>query len=729
MKNQILQGDCRLLMDELAKQGVIVQMAATSPPYMGLRSYNVPPSDWPEMTYTPMPGMPEKYVPAMTCCLGEEGDLDAYIAHLVLVFRSLWNILDESGTCWVNIGDSYAANRSYQVNSTKGGKKHAPAQGKSGAMRLPDGLKPKDMMGVPWRLAFAMQADGWYLRQDNIWCLSGGAWIYVRTRKGDMPMMVRDLTRLDPTTVKLWNGEKWTQVLGWGPSNDTSEKLELVLRSGERIGCTGQHLWPTQRGNVAAHHLQVGDIIQTCQLPEPEITKRPYCLTHGLLWLLGLYLAEGSRSEDTVQIALNADEIDWLDRIRHAAADTGATMTYTLDGNCLNVRLYGRILNALIDEYIGGRTAHDKHFRNTVWALPNTALQTVIEGYLDGDGSYVGQRIRLGFCRNYALERDLRIAAARLGATLTLKPCKADYQGGSKPAFRGEWRWQRSGHGNEKDRGEIVEIRRSRARQFWDISVADEPHLFSLASGVLTHNCKPNPMPESVKDRCVKAHEYMFLFSKKENYYFDHYGIQEQATMRDTGSKRHKYADQYEKEDSEQHRTKAGLAVVPATDKRNKRSVWTIKPKPYKGAHMAVFPPGLVEPAILAGTSEAGHCPECGKRCVRVVHKESFRRDQLPPDHPNYRPGYYTDGKAGDKQSPGAGQKIVRTATLGWKADCACGVDPVPDIVFDPFGGSGTTASVARELGRDWLTCELNPDYLPLMQQRIGIDENSIAED
>jgi len=120
---------------------------------------------------------------------------------------------------------------------------------------------------------------------------------------------------------------------------------------------------------------------------------------------------------------------------------------------------------------------------------------------------------------------------------------------------------------------------------------------------------KPNPMPESVRDRCTKSHEYMFLFSKNQNYYFDVDAIKEPT--------------------------------------RRKRSVWNVTKKPYKGAHFAVYPPELIEPCIKAG-SEKG------------------------------------------------------------------------DIVLDPFMGSGTTAMVAKSLGRDYIGCELHEDYGNLIQKRVS---------
>ena len=126
---------------------------------------------------------------------------------------------------------------------------------------------------------------------------------------------------------------------------------------------------------------------------------------------------------------------------------------------------------------------------------------------------------------------------------------------------------------------------------------------------------KPNPMPESVKDRCTKSHEYIFLLSKSKNYYYDNEAIKEP--------------------------TKEGETT------KNKRSVWTVNKKPYKGAHFATFPPELIEPCIKAGSQKG-------------------------------------------------------------------------DIILDPFIGSGTTAMVAKSLGRHYIGCELHESYNDLIQNRVS---------
>lgn len=143
MSIQIIQGDCLAVLKALPEASV--NMCVTSPPYFGLRDYGVDGQ------------------------MGLEPTPTEYINSMVNVFRAVRRVLRDDGTLWLNIGDTYAANRSYQAPSTKGGAKHSPAQASQTSNRVPEGLKPKDLIGIPWRLAFALQADGWYLRQDIIW--------------------------------------------------------------------------------------------------------------------------------------------------------------------------------------------------------------------------------------------------------------------------------------------------------------------------------------------------------------------------------------------------------------------------------------------------------------------------------------------------------------------------------------------------------------------------------
>ena len=148
----------------------------------------------------------------------------------------------------------------------------------------------------------------------------------------------------------------------------------------------------------------------------------------------------------------------------------------------------------------------------------------------------------------------------------------------------------------------------------WMLAFALRADGWYLRQDIIWH--KSNPMPESVRDRCTKSHEYMFLLSKSQNYYFDVDVIKEPT--------------------------------------RRKRSVWNVQTKPYKGSHFAVFPPELITPCILASSEEN-------------------------------------------------------------------------DTILDPFIGSGTTAMVAKELGRYYIGCELHEDYGNLIQERMGVSVDKVV--
>jgi DNA modification methylase len=214
----------------------------------------------------------------------------------------------------------------------------------------------------------------------------------------------------------------------------------------------------------------------------------------------------------------------------------------------------------------------------------------------------------------------------------------------------------------------------------WMVAFALRADGWFLRQDIIWH--KPNPMPESVRDRCTKAHEYVFLLSKGPRYHFDAEAIQEPRTQledangfrggaytggeidnstlgkrRTPGNKRHKAAAAYDAGD-EKHRTKSGLVAYCEREReadpndlgtRNKRSVWTVGSEPFKEAHFATYPPALIEPCILAG------CPKGG-------------------------------------------------------------------TVLDPFGGAGTTGLVADRLQRDAVLIELNPEYAEIARKRLNAD-------
>ena len=136
----------------------------------------------------------------------------------------------------------------------------------------------------------------------------------------------------------------------------------------------------------------------------------------------------------------------------------------------------------------------------------------------------------------------------------------------------------------------------------WMLAFALRADGWYLRQDIIWH--KPNPMPESVKDRCTKAHEYIFLLSKSKNYYFDYEAIREPAVT--APAARNKAAEGYQADYPNGDRFSDGERVWGEDNKRMKRSVWTVNTKPYKEAHFATFPTELVEPAIIAGCPKGG---------------------------------------------------------------------------------------------------------------------------
>ena len=157
----------------------------------------------------------------------------------------------------------------------------------------------------------------------------------------------------------------------------------------------------------------------------------------------------------------------------------------------------------------------------------------------------------------------------------------------------------------------------------WRVALALQADGWYLRQDIIWH--KPNPMPESVTDRCTKAHEYVFLLAKSQRYYYDAEAISEAATNRECGNTQPTKAG---RTGQERHRTAANLHSIEARESRNRRSVWTVCTKPYSGAHFAVMPPDLVKPCILAGCPEGGVVldPFMGSGTVAAVAQDAGRR-------------------------------------------------------------------------------------------------------
>lgn len=296
---------------------------------------------------------------------------------------------------------------------------------------------------------------------------------------------------------------------------------------------------------------------------------------------------------------------------------------------------------------------------------------------------------------------------------------------------------------------------------------------------------KRNPMPESVTDRPGAAVEYVFLFSKAEDYFFDMHAIKlpfspkthlrlSQASLQKQtgGSKQEDYRNNEKVGKKCRDRTPmeilkhmAGVnpkaagapsgvrsnpsfqsaSARPVSARNRRNSDWffeswqglyhengqllgfVVNPMALKEKHYAAFPPKLVEPCVLAGTSAQGCCPDCGAPWVRLLEKKASTMNIRVRDGLK---GILTEksglGRSNDEPSIEAQKGTYAetdgvTVTVGWQASCDCHKDPVPCIVLDPFGGSGTTGQVAIEHGRRAVLIELQAEYVELARRRTHV--------
>lgn len=243
---------------------------------------------------------------------------------------------------------------------------------------------------------------------------------------------------------------------------------------------------------------------------------------------------------------------------------------------------------------------------------------------------------------------------------------------------------------------------------------------------------KTNPMPESTRDRPTKSHEYVYLLAKSEQYFYDADAIREGVTGNSHtrgGGVHPKAVARVGRGSRVKSNQSFSAAVSGLVGSRNRRSVWTLPTAPYKGAHFATFPPRLIEPCILAGTSEHGCCSVCGAPYKRIVKLGAPLVEQQKASGADTRGEYHgkaTKAYAGTgAQDPSATKARIlggmrERITIGWHRTCRHTLAAIDRcVVLDPFGGTGTTGMVAAQHGRDFILIELSPANIALTEQRL----------
>lgn len=287
----------------------------------------------------------------------------------------------------------------------------------------------------------------------------------------------------------------------------------------------------------------------------------------------------------------------------------------------------------------------------------------------------------------------------------------------------------------------------------WRVALALQADGWYLRQDIIW--AKPNGMPESVQDRCTKSHEYIFLLSKSERYFYDRMAIAEplaaasvarlgqdvenqEGSGRANGGAKTNGKMKAVKFGGNKHTEAGQTRLASGNDwdplsSANKRSVWTIPVGGFREAHFATFPLALPETCLKAGTSAKGCCATCGAPWERVtesvrvptrpgdgskVHGRNSRANKSrDPAHASEYNGKRSAAEVGNRDTE---RHVTSTKTTGWQRTCSCAqIATVPCLCLDPFNGAGTTGLVARALGLRYIGLELNSEYAEMSRRRI----------
>jgi len=579
MTVQILLGDCRDVLKTLPNNSI--QCCVTSPPYYGLRSYL--PAD-----------------SAAKCCeIGLEPTPDAYVDELVAVFREVRRVLRDDGVLFLNIGDSYAGSgpsgASYQSKTT------LDREGKSTDGSFadkkpipPPGLKYKDLIMIPARVALALQADGWYLRSEITWC-----------KKSAMPESVTDRPTNATEKVFLltkyaryfYDAEAVKEEATSGPSGtvnkDQPRKMNSTpLYQSNRSGRTQE---PVKQGAMGI----------------PENGKRNL----RNFWLLGPDPFSG-----------------WVKTVRRHHVEVDAVSGDTLCIVSPDCPVHAAMLLQETTEQCDVRVSD---LWNRMFCSNNHLVQEPVSDFVPTD-----------------LTDDAGSSACSSGCFL--QPCDLS-------AIDRNTRIRKMGH---------------------DLATSSACIAFSQ-----TDDCTGDK-----SERCG-------LFDSVERTPASNTSADDSCVCPSVQT------------DSHNERMYSSLFPIDCTCKLYREVQEKI-------SHFATMPRKLVEPCILAGTSEAGCCSECGKPLERVIEKDNPPNDGTTDSA--YQTGMAANRLAMKRQAAREqGEEFVnQTRTIGFRPACTCNAPSQPCTVLDLFGGSGTTGEVAQRLGRHAILIELNPEYIPLIEGR-----------
>jgi len=707
----IINGDALLELQKLPSESV--DCCITSPPYYGLRDYGVAGQ------------------------IGLEESPEAYVSKLVEVFREVRRVLKKDGTLWLNLGDSYSRDLAKGGSGPNGKHDFIPDYGNArkimseskgsfdgGVGRADrackewggDGLKPKDLIGIPWMVAFALRADGWYLRSDIIWhkpnCMPESVmdrptkaheYIFLLSKSqkyyydneaikeasvSDHPpgngfKRPARVSYQNPDGTARGNDEQWQGVGGkrnkrsvWQVNtvpyreahfacvDDQTEALTLDGWKGISKLTDGEFIASFDGSNLSWKPATFHKFAFDGKMVYFKSRDLSMCLTPNHRVVCRDYKRKGEWSIKRADQLLGREEIPTSATFTEYAGKQLVDENYAaLAGWILTDGSYNTGKTITIYQ-TGGRGKHEKIEYLLNKLNVNYNLYQRDRGHGDersySFGGDIADQIRLDFP-----EKEGRY---NILLTWSLDSLKALYSG------------MVEGDGNTRSDGRITFVGNT-----------SKTHFFQALAARIGLTCR-------ITKR--SGDSWSSFISKKTN-----------TSLRGTNGKT------------------SGLCLVDYNG-----TVWC--PKVEGGMWLArregrpfitgnTFPEKLIEPCILAGTSERGVCPECGKSWIRQIEKTEKKSKDYDAYDGNGRfnsiPG--NNGVNANRKAVDGGSSIARydSKTIGWLPSCQCSCDPVPGVVLDPFFGAGTTGVVAKKLNRNFIGIELNLEYFAMSKKRIAM--------
>jgi DNA modification methylase len=666
---KILQGNCLERLRELPDESV--QCCVTSPPYWGLRDYGT--GEWeggdPECGHK----KPSRFDYALNSGLGPTGVQDqasnagsgsvtqysgvcekcgaqridkqlglektpeAYIAKMVEVFRDVRRVLRDDGTLFLNVGDSYWGGKGQSNYAFQERRESASLEGDQhniagmGETRPQDGkhatIKPKDLVGIPWMLAFALRADGWYLRQDIIWA-----------KPNPMPESVQGSHySRHRVTIEEYERLSGLRYIDERAGDDWAGNMPLL--SEREVPCRKAPLSAKSKGD--------------CDLSSQGGTRRR------------------KREAPAIQsVAVREDQQSEIrgDSQRPEDAQEGADQVQRYAEGEVNERRASSENKRRSSAEIATERREQPLCPDREWEgpIPSSTCPAqrgdLIHGQ-PGDGAGLGGDSKSSQIPLLLLQKEGEIDDGSCDPAQQEGPAYEGEPGSSLPVMQLEEEQQidssllvgcpgcpkcleyhgylfHMSAGRCTKSHEYLFLLSKSAKYYFDNEAIKEPSVTCdprrpyTSQGAWDMDGRPEDQQHGGEPRSFKGSKF------NQGKTAEHQLGRASAKPRTAGNKSHKLVTEYEQSDSEEHRTAAGLMKIADVpwETRNKRDVWTVATQPYKEAHFATFPPKLIEPCILAGSKPGGIVldPFAGSGTTGVValrHKRDFIGIELNPDY------------------------------------------------------------------------------------------------